>query len=102
VPVLVRILEESEPFGADHAIVLETLGAIGQLGHEQAVPYVATLMKRRKWFTRGKSRAVKQSSLSALRAIGSSTAEAAIVEARTRGDRLLRRLARDLERPAHG
>ena len=29
VPVLVRILDESDPFGADHAIVLETLGALG-------------------------------------------------------------------------
>ena len=30
VPVLVRILEDSDPFGADHAIVLETLGALAQ------------------------------------------------------------------------
>jgi hypothetical protein len=102
VPVLMRILDESEPFGTDHAIVLDTLQAIGQIGHDQAVPSVTALMTRRRWFARGKSRALKQAALSALRAIGSSAAETAITEARDHGDRLLRRLARDLGGPSHG
>src|SRR4029453_8975139 len=32
VPVLVRILSESNPLGTDHVIVLETLGALAKVG----------------------------------------------------------------------
>jgi HEAT repeat protein len=102
VPVLVRILNESEPFGADHAIVLETLGAIGQIGGDDAVPHVAEAMRRRNWLARKKVRAVKQGSLDALRAIGSPAAEAAIADAAARGDRLLRKLARSVAPVHHG
>jgi HEAT repeat protein len=103
VPLLVRILNESEPLGADHAIVIETLGAIGQIGGDHAVPQVALLMRRRNWLARKKVRALKQASLDALRAIGSPPAEAALLEAATRGDRLLRKLARAPQgSPTHG
>jgi hypothetical protein len=103
VPLLVRILNESEPFGADHAIVLETLGAIGVIGGDAAVPHVAVVMRRRNWLARKKVRALKQASLDALRAVGSPMADAAIGEAATRGDRLLRKLARAAQtQGAHG
>lgn len=94
VPLLVRILNESEPFGADHPIVLETLGAIGQIGGDQAVPHVVVVMRRRNWLARRKARMLKQAALDALRAVGSPAAEAAIAEAATQGDRMLRKLAR--------
>ena len=42
VPVLVRILEESDPFGTDHAIVVETLGAL-TVGSDKAVPALVRL-----------------------------------------------------------
>ena len=84
---------------ADHAIVIETLGAIGQIGGDHAVPQVALLMRRRNWLARKKVRALKQASLDALRAIGSPPAEAALLEAATRGDRLLRKLARAPQGP---
>jgi hypothetical protein len=103
VPLLVRILNESEPFGADHAIVLETLGAIGVIGGDAAVPHVALAMRRRNWLARKKVRTLKQASLDALRAVGSPMADAAIAEAATRGDRLLRKLARAAQtQGAHG
>jgi HEAT repeat protein len=101
VPVLVRILNESEPFGADHAIVLETLGAIGIIGCDEAVPHVAEAMRRRNWLARKKVRALKQGSLEALRAIGSPAAQAAIADAAARGDRLLRKLARNVGAVPH-
>jgi HEAT repeat protein len=94
VPLLVRILNESEPFGSDHPIVIEALGAIGQIGGDQAVPHVTVVMKRRKWLARRKLRALRQASLDALRAVGSPAAEAAIVDAAATGDRLLRKMAR--------
>jgi HEAT repeat protein len=101
VPVLVRILNESEPFGSDHAIVLDTLEAIGQIGGDEAVPHVAEAMRRRQWLARRKVRAVKQGSLEALRAIGSPAARAAIADAAARGDRLLRKLARSVPLVPH-
>jgi hypothetical protein len=95
VPVLLCILNESEPLGSDHQIVLETLGAIGQVGADEAVPHVAKVMRRRSWFARRKTRALKQGAIAALQRIGSAAAAQAIVEAAGQGDRLLRKLARE-------
>jgi HEAT repeat protein len=101
VPVLVRILDDSDPFGADHVIVLETLAALAQVGDDHAVPALTSLMRRKKLLARRKVRAVKTESLSALRAIRTPAAERAITEAAANGDRLLRRLAR-ASQEAHG
>jgi HEAT repeat protein len=94
VPVLVRILEDSDPFGADHAIVLETVEALTRVGDDQAVPALTALMRKKKLLGRKKGKAIKAGSLSALRAIKTPGAERAIAEAAQTGDRLLRRLAR--------
>jgi hypothetical protein len=101
VPVLVRILDDSDPFGRDHAIVLETLAALAQIGDDHAVPALTSMMRRNKLLARRKVRAVKSESLSALRAISTPAAARAIEEAASTGDRLLRRLAR-ASREAHG
>lgn len=93
VPVLVRIVEESDPFSADHAIVLDALDALSRVGDDQAVPVLTTLMRRKKLFARKKTRALKEQSLAALRAIKTPAADRAIEDAATSGDRLLRRLA---------
>ena len=95
VPVLVRIIEESEPFGSDHAIVLETLDAMHHVGDDQAVPALGKLMRRKRLFARKKARALKQGSLTALRAIGTPAARATIDDAAKNGDRLLRKIARE-------
>src|SRR5262245_7056518 len=95
VPVLVRIIEESNPFGQDHAIVLETLDALSQVGDDQALPAVTTLMRRKKFFARKKARALKAGSLAALRAINTAASRRAIDDAAKSGDGLLRSLARE-------
>jgi HEAT repeat protein len=94
VPVLVRILEDSDPFGADHALVLDTLGALSQVGDNQAVPALTTTMRKKKLFAPKRSRAMKQQALAALRAIKTPAAAAAIADAAKTGDRTLRKLAR--------
>jgi HEAT repeat protein len=94
VPVLLCILNESEPLGSDHQIVLETLGAIAQVGADEAVPHVAKVMRRRSWFARKRTRALKEGSIDALQRIGSVAATQAIADAASQGDRLLRKLAR--------
>ncbi len=93
VPLLVRIVEESDPFRADHAIVLEALGALTRVGDDQAVPALTTLMRRKKLLARKKTRALKEQSLAALRGIRTPAAEQAIAEAAKTGDRMLRKLA---------
>lgn len=102
VPVLVRIIEESNPFGADHPIVLETVGALAKVGDDQAVPALVTLMRRRKFLGRKKVAAVKRGSLEALRAIRTPSADRALQDAAATGDRLLKRLVREGPVPAHG
>jgi HEAT repeat protein len=97
VPVLVRILEESEPFGADHAIVLETLEAmagVGALVDDRAVAALAALMRKKKLLARRKVKAVREKSVAALRAVKTPGAARALEDAATHGDRMLRRLAR--------
>jgi hypothetical protein len=97
--VLVRILAESDPFGGDHAIVLDTLdamasvGAAGPVVDDQAVAALAGLMRRKKLLARRKVRAVREKSVAALRAIKTPGAARALDDAARTGDRMLRRLA---------
>jgi hypothetical protein len=91
VPMLTRILAEADPFGADHQMVLDALDAVRRIGHEQAVPSVAAVMKRKKFlFGRARARAFKTASVQALVAIGTATAQAALDEAARSGDGLLK------------
>ena len=43
VPMLARILRESEPLGKDHEVVLETLSALGAVGSDAASRPLRTL-----------------------------------------------------------
>jgi HEAT repeat protein len=92
--MLVRILTESDPFGEDHQTVLDTLGAVRELADDRAVPPVTAVMRKKRLFSRRKSRAVKQAAVEALRAIGTPRAQEALSEAEKTGDRLLRRIVR--------
>ena len=93
VPLLARILDESDAIGSDHAIVLETLGAIGEVGGDAAIPQVNTVMRRRSWFARKKIRAIKQTSVAVLQRIGTPAAQRTLREAADTGDRLLKKMA---------
>ena len=95
VPMLARILSESDPFGEDHDTVLDTLEAVKVLANEQAVSAVAALMKKKKFFARKKSRAFKTASVQALAAIGTAKSRSALDEAARTGDGLLKRLVRE-------
>jgi HEAT repeat protein len=95
VPMLSRILAESDPFGADLQTVLDALEAVRQLANEQAVPEVASLMKKKKFFARKKARAFKTASVQALVAIGTPKAKSALAEASRTGDRLLKKIIKE-------
>lgn len=93
VPLLARILDESDAIGQDHGVVLETLGAVAALGGDAALPAVDRVMRKTRWFARPKLRALKTASVQTLRQIGTPEATAVLSRAATDGDRLLRRVA---------
>ena len=94
VPMLARIIGESEPLGKDHEVVLETMTALGAVGSDDAVTPLATAMQVRSFWRRGKARAIKERGVNALVRIGGERAKAAIEAAATSGDRQLKPLAR--------
>jgi hypothetical protein len=97
VPMLERILEESEPFGQDHRIVLDTMGALATLDPVRAVPPIAALIRRTRWFAWRRKRAIKATGVTLLLKVGSPAATRVLDESRQTGDRLLRRIIRDAQ-----
>jgi HEAT repeat protein len=94
VPMLVRILEESEPLGKDYTVVLDTLTALKVVHADTAVRPIDAIMRRRRWFARARIRALKQTSVEALASIGTEASRRALAQAAKDGDRTLRRFAR--------
>jgi hypothetical protein len=92
VPMVVRIIDESQPLGKDHDVVLESLEALGAVGSDEAIPALVTMAQRRGWFGRKKLRALKERSVGALVRIGTPKASAALVAARPTGDGMLKKI----------
>jgi HEAT repeat protein len=94
VPVLVRILDESEPLGNDHSVVLDTLAALRVVHANTAVRPIARVARKKRWFAPRRSRVLKDTALDTLQAIGTDESHQAVEQAAADGDRLLRRLAK--------
>jgi HEAT repeat protein len=94
VPMLVRILEESEPLGKDHTVVLDTLSALKVVHTDNAVRPIDSVMRQKRWFARAKNRALKQQSVDALASIGTEASTRALTQAARNGDRTLRKMAK--------
>jgi hypothetical protein len=92
VPMLVRIIDESQPLGKDHEMVLDTVSALGTVGSDHAVPALAAILQRRAFFGRKKLRALKQRGVDALARIGTPRATKAIEDAGRTGDRMVRKI----------
>ena len=93
VPMLVRILEESQPLGKDHEVVLETIEALGTVGTDASVAILVNMAQRKKFFGGKKLRALKERSVDALAKVGTAKSAAALKEAAATGDGALRKLA---------
>jgi HEAT repeat protein len=96
VPLLARILDESDALGTDHAVVLDALGAIGILGGDVAVAAVDRVIRKRKWFARQKVRALTTTGIGTLKQIATPAAKAVLERAAADGDRPLRKMLREL------
>ncbi|MSO55649.1 MAG: hypothetical protein EXQ55_01815 [Acidobacteria bacterium] len=92
--MLVRILEESEPLGRDHAVVLDTLGALKVVHTDNAVRPIAAVARRRRWFARARNRALKRNAVDTLASMDTEASRSALTQAATDGDRFLRKLAK--------
>jgi HEAT repeat protein len=94
--MLVRVLESSRPLAADHQVALDALEALGLLRDGRAVPAVTAVMRTGTWLRRRRLRTLRRSAVRALVAIGDRGAGQALDEAASEGDRMLRRLVRDI------
>jgi len=91
VPMLARILDESEPLGKDHEVVLETLGALASIPSDQALPAIVKCVACRSFFSRRKVRALKERGVATLAAIGTEKSTKALDDLMRTGDRVLRK-----------
>ena len=94
VPMLVRILDESEPLGKDHLVVLDTLSALKVVHTDNAVRPIIRVAKRKRWFARSRNRALKHTAVETLASMGTEESRKELAKAAAEGDRLLRKLAR--------
>jgi HEAT repeat protein len=94
VPMLARILPDTDPFGDQHALMLETLTALSAMKDDRAVAPIAAVARKKKWTAWGRTNQTRQACLQALALIGTAKAKQAIAELASSGDFFLKRMAR--------
>ena len=92
VPMLSRVIAESEPLGKDHEVVLETIDALAAVGSDAAVPTLANMARVKKLFGGRKLKALKEHAVGAMAGIGGKKASAAMDELAKSGDRALKKI----------
>jgi HEAT repeat protein len=93
VPMLGRVLDDSDPFGDDLSMVIETLGALASFRDDRALSQIAAMARRRQWLAWGKTRRLREASLRALARIGTPKARQTLDDLAKTGDFFLRRQA---------
>ena len=94
VPMLARILQESDPFGDDHPLIIETLAALATLRDDRAIAQIAELARKKRWLSWGRTAHTRQACLQTLNRIGTPKAKQAISDLASTGDFFLKRMAR--------
>lgn len=90
-PMLSRILEDSDPFSNDYPLILETLHALATLRDERSIGAVASLARKKRWLSWGRTTTLRAACLRTLHAIPSVKAKAAVAELARTGDFFLKR-----------
>lgn len=93
VPMLGRILDDSDPFGDDFSIVLDTLAALASFRDDRALAQIAATARRRKWLAWARTTQLREASLRALARIGTAKARQTLEALAQTGDFFLRRMA---------
>lgn len=94
VPMLARVLQESDPFSDDSPLILETLTALATMRDDRALAHITVLARKKKWLAWGRTTQTRQACLQTLARIGTPKAKQAIIELATTGDFFLKRMAR--------
>jgi HEAT repeat protein len=94
VPLLARVLQDSDPFSDDHPLILETLAALSTLRDDRALMQITALARKKRWLAWGRTRQTRQACLQTLTRIGTPKARQAIADLATTGDFFLKRMAR--------
>jgi HEAT repeat protein len=94
VPMLARVLQDSDPFGSDRPLILETLAALSTMRDDRAIAQIAALARKKRWWSWGKTQQTRRACLQALARIGTARAKQAIADLATTGDFFLKRLAK--------
>lgn len=92
VPMLARVIGESEPLGKDHDVVLQTIDALAGVGSDAAVPTLVTMARVKKFFGGKKVKNVKEHAVDAMIRIGGTKAGAAMDQLAQTGDRGLKKI----------
>ena len=93
VPMLARVLSDSDPFGEEFPLVLETLAALASIRDDGALKEIAAIARQRRWLAWGRTGQLREAALRALARIGTPKARHALADLATTGDFFLRRLA---------
>ena len=93
VPMLGRVLDDSDPFGDELSMVLDTLDALASFRDDRALAQIAKTARRRRWLAWGKTRQLREGSLRALARIATPKAKQALADLARSGDFFLRRMA---------
>ena len=94
VPMLARILQDSDPFSDDHPLVLDTLGALATIRDDRALPQITSLARQRRWLSWGKTTSLRTAALRTLVRLSTPKSQQAFDDLATHGDFFLRRLAK--------
>jgi HEAT repeat protein len=94
VPMLARVLQESDPFSDDHSLILETLAALSTLRDDRASTPIAALARKKKWLAWGRTTQTRRACLQTLARIGTAKSRQAIDDLAATGDFFLKRMAR--------
>ncbi|MEW5982395.1 MAG: HEAT repeat domain-containing protein [Acidobacteriota bacterium] len=94
-PVVAGLLPHLDVLGADFDLALRTLAALRIIGDESAIESLVGVARARRWFARAKTRELRHGVLGVLNHIDTPAARDAITMLARRGDRALRRLARE-------
>jgi HEAT repeat protein len=94
VPMLARVLQDSDPFGADHPLILDTLVALSTMRDDRALSQIASLARKKRWLAWGRTQQTRRACLDALGKIGTAKAKQTIADLAKTGDYFLKRLAK--------
>ena len=94
VPMLARVIQDSDPFGEDHSLILDVLTALSTMRDDRALSQIAMLARKKRWLAWGRTQQTRRACLQALSKIGTPKAKQTIADLAKTGDFFLKRLAK--------